>query len=375
MSKKAVSLVQLEEALRDLARWIREKLNGYVAEPAAEGESGWVLTTNGDGGRSWEAPEEVNIRGLKLFNPNLLDNGDFSDPVNLRGQTSYAASTDYRGLFTIDRWLSVYGVLTLKDGYINWESAGAADNKRLIQRCGMKFIAGKTYTLAMLARVNALSGRAYLRVANNLTAVSGASTQLNTTADFEWIVLSHTAAADIDIPSFDILVGSTASDYMDIDIKAAAIYEGKYTVDNLPEYRPKGYETEMAVCSQYNPYTGEYKGVYSMDVLWENASPASSFSAQTVTVDLGAYDFIVIEAAYYSTSPERFTNWCRVGSTTQMIAPIATSRIIFSARKATVGETGVTFTGGTYQQLNAESSSTNDGACVPLMIYGIRGVA
>ena len=54
MNKKAITLQQLEEALRDLARWIRDELRGYVAEPEAEGKSGYVLTTNGAGGRSWE---------------------------------------------------------------------------------------------------------------------------------------------------------------------------------------------------------------------------------------------------------------------------------------------------------------------------------
>ena len=54
MDKKAITLQQLEEALRDLTRWIRDKLKDYMAEPTAEGESGWVLTTNGIGGRSWE---------------------------------------------------------------------------------------------------------------------------------------------------------------------------------------------------------------------------------------------------------------------------------------------------------------------------------
>lgn len=59
MDKKAITLQQLEEALRDLARWIRDKLSGYVAEPNAEGKSGYVLTTNGAGGRSWEAQKSA----------------------------------------------------------------------------------------------------------------------------------------------------------------------------------------------------------------------------------------------------------------------------------------------------------------------------
>ncbi|MBQ2896391.1 MAG: hypothetical protein IJE26_06750 [Oscillospiraceae bacterium] len=54
MEKKAITLEQLEEALRDLSRWIQDKLRSYIVEPAAEGKAGYVLTTNGAGGRSWE---------------------------------------------------------------------------------------------------------------------------------------------------------------------------------------------------------------------------------------------------------------------------------------------------------------------------------
>lgn len=54
MVKKAITLQQLEDSLADFARWLRDKLRDYIAEPAAEGKSGYVLTTNGAGGRSWE---------------------------------------------------------------------------------------------------------------------------------------------------------------------------------------------------------------------------------------------------------------------------------------------------------------------------------
>lgn len=54
MDKKAITLQQLEEALRDLTRWIKDKLTGYIAEPSVDGKSGYVLTSNGAGGRSWE---------------------------------------------------------------------------------------------------------------------------------------------------------------------------------------------------------------------------------------------------------------------------------------------------------------------------------
>lgn len=186
---------------------------------------------------------------IERFRPNLLDNSDFSNPVNQRGETVYTTTAI---AFAIDRWQHMRGTLTCNAGFINWKSSSDAAYKRLIQKLGVKFTAGKTYTLAMLAKVNTVSGTVNFRLGNDTAPVSGATKQIrNTTAGFEWFVMSHTVAEDIAIPSFDILVTNTASDYLDIDIKAAAIYEGEYTVDTLPVYQPKGYATELAECQRY----------------------------------------------------------------------------------------------------------------------------
>lgn len=279
MEKKAITLQQLEEALRDMSRWIKDKLKGFLQVPSTEGEPGYVLTTNGDGGYSWEvphkgdgdsdfiwrptvsaagdlswkksketvAPEPVNIKG-QGYAANLLDNSDFTNPVNQRGETAYTANG-----YTVDRWANTYGTLTLNSGYVNWRSNSASSvYKRLMQKMGRKLEAGKTYTVAMLARVNAVSGYVELRLARNNAAVSGATQRIkDATSGFEWFVFSHRLTDDVDVPGFDLLVSNTESDTLDIDIKAAAIYEGEYTAETLPEYKPKGYAVELAECQRY----------------------------------------------------------------------------------------------------------------------------
>ena len=40
MDRKAITLQQLEEALRDMSRWIKDKLTGYIAEPSVDGKAG-----------------------------------------------------------------------------------------------------------------------------------------------------------------------------------------------------------------------------------------------------------------------------------------------------------------------------------------------
>lgn len=143
MTKKAITLQQMEEALRDFTRWLRDKLAGYMEEPAAEGKSGYVLTTNGAGGRSWEALDAVGLVGPKgdpgepgeqgpqgiqgepgpqgekgdpgepgpVAGNNLLDNWYFGNPVNQRGKTSYTATG-----YTIDRWAASSGSVTVAVG-------------------------------------------------------------------------------------------------------------------------------------------------------------------------------------------------------------------------------------------------------------------
>lgn len=74
MEKKAISLQQLEAALRDMGRWIREKLAGYIKEPAAEGGAGYVLTTNGAGGRSWaRVKNEGGLSDVRINGSSVVD--------------------------------------------------------------------------------------------------------------------------------------------------------------------------------------------------------------------------------------------------------------------------------------------------------------
>lgn len=200
----------------------------------------------------------------ELYAHNLLDNSDLTNPVNQRGETSYSSTSSSALTYTVDRWLCQMGILTVDAGHVNWSSNQRASYKRFMQKVDMKFYAGKTYTLAMLARVNEVSGAVYLRLANNSAPISGASTRINsTTEDFVWFVFSHTLVSDIEVPAFDILVSSTASDYLNIDIKAAAIYEGEYIAEAPTVYQSKGYSAELAECQRYYlPLTtvGRYAG-------------------------------------------------------------------------------------------------------------------
>ena len=153
---------------------------------------------------------------------NLLDNSDFRNPVNQRGQTSYSGYG-----YTIDRWIMSDGSMTVNDGYITVTTDA-------IQRLP-KHKANTIYTLAIKnsdGTVNLLSGTFESGVSNSFMGmgVSSASS----------------------LPFIQLLGG----DYL-----WAALYEGTYTAETLPPYVPKGYAAELAECRRYFERIGKsYSG-------------------------------------------------------------------------------------------------------------------
>lgn len=149
----------------------------------------------------------------KVGNPhNLLDNSDFSNPVNQRGRLSYDAYG-----YTIDRWIINGGSVSVENGYVT-NSGG------MIQRLP-KHTANAVYTFACKnvdGTIEVLSNTFESNASNNSAQMSiGASSGL---------------------PYIHLLPGS----YL-----WAALYEGEYTAKTLPEYQPKGYGVELMECQRY----------------------------------------------------------------------------------------------------------------------------
>lgn len=105
-------------------------------------------------------------------------------------------------------------------------------------------------------------------------------------------------------------------------------------------------------------------------LLWTNASPGSDFSAQTISLDLSSYDFIIIFIKGVKTYGNTWirphivfkgwTNFMISGHSDNSAGSI--SRFISS-----VSDTGITFSNG---QLGNSYAWNNVG--VPYQIYGIK---
>lgn len=145
---------------------------------------------------------------------NLLDNSDFTNPVNQRVQTSYT------GGYTIDRWV-LYGTdnLTINHGYITVSGD-------LYQYIPADVIPDGMYTVCACKRDGTIVSF------NRLS-----------TAVVDWY---NGLAFGLDSSGEKIAVGLRSGEYV-----WAALYEGSYTAETLPPYVPRGYAAELAECAWY----------------------------------------------------------------------------------------------------------------------------
>ena len=155
----------------------------------------------------------------------LLDNSDFSNPVNQRGQTVYAAAGH-----TVDRWLKdAAGTVTVSDGKIILTRSDATSAHYFYQRAPKEKVkSGNTYTLS----VGLANGTVY-----TLTAVL-ASTVAEKITPFGRV-------------TFVMLAGfaQVLIDYGKDSLELAFV---KFEESPFPTpYVPKGYGVELAECQRY----------------------------------------------------------------------------------------------------------------------------
>lgn len=161
---------------------------------------------------------------------NLLDNSDFTNPVNSNGKTAY------RGLgFSVDRWVvpNDTSALTVGDGFVLMQNDSTASTAMFVNRLRSGTIKkNKTYT-----------GVIYL---NDGTIIFGSKyfsgSDLSLTSTSNDIYLQMAIGSTYDLFRVCIKPGKFAR------IKYVALYEGEFKAGNLPTYTRKGYGVESANC-------------------------------------------------------------------------------------------------------------------------------
>ena len=165
------------------------------------GDTEVLLGLDADGNTEW-------LGSNKPLN-NLLDNSDFTNPVNQRGATTYVTNNAY----TIDRWIL--------EGTTCWVTStliSIATGSYLVQRIlGNKMSNTKTYTLATMDS----SGNIKVGASAGMILFDDGTYGFNT-------------------------IKIAAGEYL-----WAALYEGAYTADTMPPHTPKGYAAELTECQRY----------------------------------------------------------------------------------------------------------------------------
>lgn len=169
---------------------------------------------------------------------NILDNSDWVNPVNQRGNTAYT------GLgYSIDRWVvSAAAALTVADGFALIQNDATEGVAMFTQRLEPgTLVEGKTYTGVFCFSGGTISH-------GSAVCTSGV---VNLTEDVNNIYMQIAPSTEYDAFRICVKPGVNAR------IKWVALYEGEYTAKNLPKYQPKGYSAEFIECSRYFINCGE----------------------------------------------------------------------------------------------------------------------
>lgn len=110
-----------------------------------------------------------------------------------------------------------------------------------------------------------------------------------------------------------------------------------------------------------------------MKLLWTNASPESSFSSQTISLDLSGYSHIMVETS------DQYYQIIRVGKAKSIegsgYITDSVSYTILHARRVATSSNSVTIGNNYVKWANSTSCTVANNNLVPCKIYGIKGVS
>ncbi len=112
------------------------------------------------------------------------------------------------------------------------------------------------------------------------------------------------------------------------------------------------------------------------DLLWENASPTSSFAGQTILASgLSAYDMVAIQIIYSDSYTHTTIAFSPINGGSLDISVVSSDnqRIACGYRIATVATTGIIFSDGSFIG-SSSNRTTNNSYGIPQRVWGLKGV-
>ena len=159
-------------------------------------------------------------------------------------------------------------------------------------------------------------------------------------------------------------------------VDVASIVRGANTLPLGIEYGGTGATTVEDMKANFD-ITPDGIGAMSMVKLWENASPVSSFAAQTIMLpeDVENFDFLLVSTHFSASNPYVSMSIVPVHASSAH-AQCANRRLgILSGSNNRLGTRDITQLEGKIATFGAASynSSTNNEYVIPYIIYGIKG--
>lgn len=111
-------------------------------------------------------------------------------------------------------------------------------------------------------------------------------------------------------------------------------------------------------------------GGTTIDILWTNPNPTSSFSAQTINIDLSNYAFIFIVSMTLGSREQKITSglFPVIAGTLYMLSSTTGGQTpMHVERMFTVNNTSIAFNGGMEGGV-----SSNNNYMIPNTIYGVK---
>ena len=180
---------------------------------------------------------ELHLEMQTVSPVNLLDNSDFTNPVNQKGQSSYSGTG-----YSIDRWYTPNSnfVVSIIGSGVKLSSVSSS-SAYFIQK--IEGLEGKTLTAAVCLE----DGSIYTVTAVIPIEAETTITLQSVSLPFSDSYLSIIVEANTLLTYYQLKIGGGQQ----ITCKWAALYEGEYTAETLPKFIPKGYANELVECKRY----------------------------------------------------------------------------------------------------------------------------
>ena len=178
---------------------------------------------------------------------NLLDNSDFRNPVNQRGNGDVNTQGDY----PIDRWMFDENGSGCSAGYdangkylyiVNNATDGSWGS--LYHNVPPEKLNAGTYTICFHEKL--IGPISMIAIADDTVTVLESAIY---EPDENGLIIAQFTISSR--PSNKLLIAVYASQGITFAFDWAALYEGSYTADTLPPYVPNGYAAELAECQRY----------------------------------------------------------------------------------------------------------------------------